>query len=122
MEQLSDSTIIGCVSLISSPPSNKILVACAHGWEMTMSLIVITIFAYNEFECGICADSHNRQANNNPYIKTFIFVGWITMAIDLIFYGILLCARVFKDIDDIPEHPLMEIQIAFVNPIDVVKK
>ena len=89
--------IYGFTSLISSPASDTISAACTHGWETLLSLIVITIFAYNKFECGICANSDDRQANNNPYIKIFIFSGRITMVIDFVIYGILLRASVFKE-------------------------
>ena len=62
------TTLWAMASLISTPTTTNWIFICIHGWEMILSLTVITIFAYNEFECSICADSDERQANNNPYI------------------------------------------------------
>ena len=87
----------GTSSLISTPASEKLAFAVLHGLEMVTALTVITVFAYNEFDCGICADSGSRQAANNPYIRLFIISGWSTMAIDFIGYGILLFSGMFKD-------------------------
>ena len=87
----------GLASLISTPTSERLLSACIHGWEMILTLIIVTIFAYNEFDCNLCADSEQRQANNNPYILVFIIVGWITMVIDFIAYGILLLCDMFEE-------------------------
>ncbi len=87
----------GLVSLIATPATEHMLLVCLHGWEMIASLTVITIFAYNDFDCGICANAEERQAENNPYIKLFIIAGWSTMAIDFIGYGILLSAGAFEN-------------------------
>ena len=95
-EHLWGCCILGCVSIVSTPTSEKISHLCLHGLEMIFSLTVITIFAYIEFDCGICADANDRQANNNPYIKMFIIAGWTTMGIDIITYGILLFKGIFK--------------------------
>ena len=67
---------------------------------MIACLSVITSFAYTEFECGICADARDRQADNNPYIKMFIFAGWGTMIVDAVSYGILLFGEVFAKDDE----------------------
>ena len=91
--------LFGCVSLISSPVSEKWSELCIHGFEMTLSLSLITIFAYTQFDCGICADSYSRQAGNNPYIFMFIIAGWTTLGIDFITYGVLLYSSIFDDED-----------------------
>ena len=84
-------------SLISAPATNNLMYVCIHGWEMVLSLTLITIFAYNEFDCGICADPYKRQADNNPYIKMFIIAGWITMVIDFVAYGLMVYYEIIKD-------------------------
>ena len=93
------ATMFGLASLISTPATEKYSFACIHICEMTTMLVIITIFAYNQFDCGMCADSEDRQANANRYIKLFIIVGWVTGIIDFILYGILLCGNVFDDED-----------------------
>ena len=35
---------------------------------MILTLALITIFAYNDFDWDICAELNPRQANNNPDI------------------------------------------------------
>ena len=87
----------GISSLISTPTTSNLIYVCIHGLEMVSTLTVITIFAYSEFDCGICANAQDRQANNNPYIFMFIVAGWITMVIDFIGFGILLYWEVFVD-------------------------
>ena len=47
----------GLCSLIATPAGEKYVYACTHGLEMTISLTLITIFAYMEFECNLCNNS-----------------------------------------------------------------
>ena len=77
-------------SLIATPATSSYTFAIIHGLEMIICLSIITVFAYIEFECELCAVGKDRQANNNPYIKMFVIAGWVTMVIDFISYVILL--------------------------------
>ena len=94
------STMWGLTSLIATPATGNYWFALLHGLEMATCLSLITWFAYVEFECELCADARDRQADNNPYIKMFIFAGWATFVIDTISYSILLCMKTIYDGDD----------------------
>ena len=85
-----------CISVIATPSSPKLVHAFLHGTEMIVSLTVITLFAYIDFDCIICAHGETRQAPSNPYIEIFIFGGWIMVGIDFITYGILLFSHKFN--------------------------
>ena len=93
----------GIAALISTPANPSYVFALLHGLEMIGCLSVITIFAYLEFDCGLCgifADATDRQANNNPYIKMFLFSGWGALIVDLISYITLLGNKAFDDDSD----------------------
>ena len=62
-----------------------------------IALAIITVFAYVEFPCGLCADAEQREAAHNKYIRMLIVAGWITFAIDMIGYGIMLSNGLFKE-------------------------
>ena len=90
------ASVFGLASLIATPAAERYLYVGIHGCEMVMSLTVITIFAYFEYECPLCADEEKRQANGNNYIQMFILGGWTTMMIDFASYGILLFRDKFE--------------------------
>eukprot|EP01084_Bolivina_argentea_P313110 542188_1 len=86
--------------LISTPATADATFVCIHIVEMIVLMSITTIFAYIEFDCLICADATQRQATNNPYIKLFIFAGWINnigTVIDFIAYGVLLFYDKFEN-------------------------
>eukprot|EP01083_Nonionella_stella_P115659 343150_1 len=88
------SLMYGIVCLISTPASESILFAISHAVEMISIMVVITIFATNEsIVCELCADEHQRQLSQNPFIKLFIFIAWISMAIDAVSYFLMLYYR-----------------------------
>ncbi len=88
----------GISSIIASPATDNVWFALVHVLEMIFTMTVITVFAYiDTFDCGVCADPITRQATWNPYIKMFIYGGWITMGIDFICYIIMLCLKQFDE-------------------------
>merc|ERR1712151_12321 len=81
----------GFIALAATPTSDKYFIGMMHGFEMVLTMIVITWFASDDsFDCGICADPKDRQLTNNVYIEMFIIVGWIIMIIDFIAYFTML--------------------------------
>ena len=66
--------VYGCVSLIATPADDKLTYMVIHNVEMITSLTIITIFAYSDFTCAICADSQQRQATNNKYISPIFYL------------------------------------------------
>eukprot|EP00483_Globobulimina_turgida_P012650 UN12673 len=79
------------ISLIANPPSSKYEVAIYHWIEMTLCMLLITLFSLNqEMDCIICADVYYRQTTNNLYVELFVILGWIMLFIDFITYFALL--------------------------------
>eukprot|EP01083_Nonionella_stella_P015754 44065_1 len=88
------------VCLVATPAFNSKLLAFVHGFEVFITMSIITWFAFDpSMDCGMCADRHTRQAMNNPYILSFIITGWIAMIIDFITYALCLMVPVFSKDD-----------------------
>lgn len=51
-------------------------------FENVIIMTVITVFAFdNGFDCGYCADSHQRYAFNNSRIFGCVIIGWASILI-----------------------------------------
>eukprot|EP01084_Bolivina_argentea_P109422 195591_1 len=84
------TAMFAAVSLISNAPSGKYPIAIAHLFEVIVMMSIITLFAFNDFTCSLCANVVYRQATSNKYIMSFIISGWICMIIDMMSYFSLL--------------------------------
>eukprot|EP01083_Nonionella_stella_P026900 74045_1 len=90
--------ILSCVSMIGNAPSSEYAVAIGHWIEMGVCMIVITLFATNdEIECVVCSHPYYRQASHNPYVESFVVLGWIMLSFDVVLYLVILRYRVFAE-------------------------
>eukprot|EP01083_Nonionella_stella_P008508 24563_1 len=86
------------VCLVATPATGIWSFAVVHGCEVLFTMSIITWFAFDSsMDCGICADPSTRQANNNPYILSFIIAGWVTMLIDFVSYILVLIYGIFDE-------------------------
>eukprot|EP01083_Nonionella_stella_P022868 63196_1 len=90
----------GIVSLIASPASPSLIHFVSHALEMSVTLGLITLFAFvSSIECDICADPSHRSSDNK-YVLGFIIAGWSAMVIDLGTFSIMRCLGMFEDDDE----------------------
>eukprot|EP01083_Nonionella_stella_P243758 849056_1 len=94
------ASLYGIVSLIASPASASLIQFVSHALEMSVTLGLITLFAFvSSIVCDICADPSHRSSDN-PYVLWFIIAGWSAMVIDLGTFSIMRCLGMFEDDDE----------------------
>eukprot|EP01084_Bolivina_argentea_P271490 461993_1 len=90
--------VLGIACLAAVPGVQSYLYAFTHALDMVILMSIVTIFSFNTIiDCSICADPMQRQATHNPYILSFIVVGWCSMVVDFVTYGVMLHYKRFED-------------------------
>ena len=66
--------------------------------ESMAGMILIFVFLYSSFECGVCVDKGQREAyrNDNDRIALLFVIGWFTTAAQFAFFVLM---KVFHVID-----------------------
>eukprot|EP01083_Nonionella_stella_P243757 849053_1 len=93
-------SVYGIVSLIAAPANSALMYFVSHALEMSVTLGLITLFAFvSSIVCDICADPSHRSSDN-PYVLWFIIAGWSAMVIDLGTFSIMRCLEMLGDTGD----------------------
>ena len=80
-ERMSDAWVsiwcVCCIEIATIEVMDNGLIIILRILYDLFGLIIVTVFAFTEFDCDLCADQHQRQVLNNPYILMFILLGLV---------------------------------------------
>merc|ERR1712228_547488 len=81
-----------CLGSVSMPLANDDIewwIFVPKWIENLILMIIITVFASNEFEADLVPDATLRQMSANPSILALVIIGWVSWFIDVVFLCIL---------------------------------
>ena len=83
------SMIMATICMVSVPASSSWVPFVMNKVETIIMMGFVTLFAFNDnVSCVICSD--HRDAYENGYIFMLLILGWISLGMNLVTYGVML--------------------------------